>query len=344
MAYGFQFVTGPGVSGTQVFSDEVAPGFIVSAVTRVPLTVTSITNVTEGVFGSVNYFSGSEMICNSVATSGTFQPGLMSGYLKPNIGSIVSGPGLPDNCQVVDQTSISGSTIGNGMRFILNKQILGSASTAVNAYTLTTLPSFNPVVGYPDDAINTNNSTITNNQRPYPDTIIDFSGSPFNQHDIIVYPPSYFDGRDLGTFGYNYLLMNARIQVYVDQINKIAYANYFRQATNVNTNIQLSSGNSTSITLSSGAVIYNQDQYIIGPNINSLGIRVTAGVSTATNVIPVDGQPTGGWNTSATYFLIPGGDWTQRLLLGNSGSASGSYILNPNAGCWWETAVIGRNL
>lgn len=344
MAYGFQFSTGPNISGTEVYSDEVAPGFIVPATTTVPLTVTSITNISEGVFGSANYFSGSEMICNSVGGLNLFQPGLTSGYLNPNAGATVTGPGLPANCRVIDQTDIVGSAIGNGMRFILDKQITGSASTSVNAYTLVSPSSFNPVVGYPDDAINTNTTTITRNQRPYPDTIIDFSSSPFNRHDIIVYPPSYFDGKDLGTFGYNYKLMNATVQLYIDQENKIAHANYFRLATNLNKNIQILSGNATSILLSSGAITYNQDQYIIGPGINSLGIRVTAGVALATTTIPVDGEPAGGWDTSAIYFLIPGGDWTQRLDLGNEGLATGQYVLNPNAGCWWEIAVIGRNL
>jgi hypothetical protein len=339
MSYGFRFETGPaGSTLTSVVSDDLATGFLVPATTTTTLTVTSITNGIEG-----GEFICSEMVLNAFGPVNGFQPGLQSGHLRPNIGTVVSGPGLPDNTKIIGTSAIATTSLADGERYLLDKPISGSASTAPDAYTLTTAKTNFPIIAYPNDSVGYTTFNNQLQQRPFPDTIINFSDSPFTRHDVIVFPTSYFDGAQFGFDSSTLERAISRPIVSVDQTAKVAYANHMRGYVNSRP-IPITVATSTTgttVTLSNVAESdILQEMYMIGPGCGRFGIRVTprtnANYRTSFNVASV---PIGGWNYSANvYFIVIGflryGLYEQTTFT--------TYRMNPNANMWWRCAIIGR--
>lgn len=346
MTYGFQFNTGPSGALTQVISSDIAPGFLVPATTSVTITATSITNSpADGVC---------ELICNANASPFTaVQPGLRSGQWQPNTGVVISGPGLPADTQIVGYAARQNLSLSepNGERFILNKQISGSASTAADAYTLTNPSSLYPIVAYPVDFSNLASITTPNqrNQRPFPDTIVNFSGSPFNVHDIIVFPPSYFDSPITLSSTYNSRPF-AKPRVLIDQVNKIARVNAMRNFARVfGTQITVANpagSTGTTVTTTPSSVVNasfpQQEMYMEGPGYTGFGVRILA--RTTSTSFTVESAPAGGWVTTPNaYTIYGGGSFPEQYFMWPGGTDSQNVIATQSA-MWWRLAIIGRTL
>jgi hypothetical protein len=346
MSYGFEFYTGLSGSLTQVVSSDTAPGFIVPATTSVTITATSITNSPLD--------NVSELICNVQINPGTsFQPGLRSGQWQPGTGVVVSGPGLPADTQIVGYANRQNTSISeqNGARYILNKQTIGPISTAGDAYTLTNPSSLYPIVAYPVDASNyTNNINLNQrNQRPYPDTIVDFSSSPFASHDIIVFPPSYFNSP--ATIDSSYLSRPfAKPRVLIDQVAKIARINAMRnffRVPGVRITVANPAGSTgTTVTTTPSSAVSSsfprQEMYMEGPGYTGFGVRILA--RGASNSFTVETPPVGGWvNATNAYVIYGGGSPSEYQNLWTSG-VDRSDVQSPQSGMWWKLAIIGRTV
>ena len=349
MAYGFLFNTGPqGGTTTTVVSSDVAPGFIVPSVATTTATVTSITSQSEN----------GQFVCGVVVfnADGGFQapqPGLQNGYLEPDAGITISGPGLPANCQITGHAWMppqSGTPFRYSSTFLIDKAPTGTISTAKDAYTITVPSRDFQYVAHGNDYITRLSSDLYNyqNVRPMPDTVLDFSSSPFSRHDLIVLGSPYMNGQDTGNGGTGLWNVRARAMpaYWIDQTNKKAYVNFHKNWQGLAEPITISTSTgstSTTVTLATNlSVPIQQEMRVFGPGCGPLGIRVTRSLASAYSQFTVDTIPAGGWSyTTGAYTMTSGASTYDRLgMFGGDTDYGYSHVFG--AGMWWKVAVIGR--
>lgn len=339
MSYGFLFNTGAqGGNKTQVVSSDTAPGFIVPCSSTITATVTNITTQNEA--GS---FACGVVEFNKNGGYQAFQPGLQTGHLEPDIGVTISGPGLPSNCQFIGQAYIA-----TPCTFIIDKAPTGTISTAVDAYTITHPKRDFQYVGHPDDFTTVLNTDIYNykNQRPLPDTVLDFSDSPFTRHDIIVMgPPIFTSGQYTAGYPYWYRAAPRRPAYWIDQVNKKAYVNFHKNWQEYVQGMTVATSTvstSTTVTLTANnPTPIQQEMRVFGPGCGPLGIRITKSLGSGYIQFSTESYPSGGWQyTSNTYYLTSGASTYDRL--GCFGAQYDYGYSCTYAVLYWKLAVIGR--
>lgn len=349
MTYGFRFITGPLGDTTEVSSSDVAPGFLVPSTSTVTATVTRADPYYEG-----GFFVATLIAFNLQAADGAFQPGLQTGHLNPEYGVTISGPGLAPGTKIIghaDMRPQASAPYQYSATFMIDTLPTGAISTSPDAYTITIPKRDYQYVGHPNDFILRTSADLYNIQcqRPLPDTILDFSDSPFNRHDIITFGPPMFTGGDAfnSAFTFDYWNRAARMApaFYVDQVAKKAHLNYFKNWQNLANAITISGSTgqfSTTVTLASNFFVpIQQEMRVFGPGCGIFGIRVTRALTTYTQ-FNVETAPVGGWQySSGLYFLTSGASTYDRVGF-YGGSTNGSYITYPSALCYWKVAVIGR--
>lgn len=349
MAYGFKFKTGSSGQITEVSSDDVAPGFLVPSVATVTATVTRVDPYYEN-----GFFVATLIAFNLQADAGAFQPGLQNGHLNPEYGVTISGPGLPAGTRIIGHADMRPQTTTpyqNSATFMLDTLPNGPISTVPDAYTITIPKRDYQYIGHPNDFILRTSADLYNIQcqRPLPDTILDFSDSPFNRHDIITFGPPMFTGGEVVNFAFSADYWNRAARMapafYVDQVAKKAYFNYFKNWQNLASPMTVSGSTgqfSTTVTLASNFEFpIQQEMRVFGPNCGIFGIRVTRALTTYTQ-FTVEAPPVGGWQYGSGLYVLTSGASTYDRIGFYGGSTNGSYGTYPSALCYWKVAVIGR--
>jgi hypothetical protein len=348
MAYGFKFYTGPqGETTTEVGSGDVAPGFIVPASSSVTATVTNITAQNEA----------GQFVCTAVQFNKNggyqqFQPGLQTGHLLPNAGVIISGPGLPANAQVIGCPSMppqNGATYVYDCCFLVDKAPTGAFSTAADAYTITHPKRDFQFVAHPNDWITRLNNDLYNYvvQRPLPDTVLDFSDSPFTRHDIVVMgSPIFTGGQYTSGYGYWYRAAPRRPAYWVDQVNKKAYVNFHKNwqefAEGVTISGSTGSSSTTVILAANMSVPIQQEMRVFGPGCGPLGIRVTRSLGSSYSQFTVESAPAGGWQYSSGLYYMTSGASTYDRIGSYGGETDYGFRYEYSANMYWKVAIIGR--